>query len=339
MTDNLADGRKRPSIYDVAALAGVSHMTVSRVLNGAPSIRPDTRERVQAAIEEIRYRPSGPARTLATRRTMRIGALVHSPSEYGPKSTVLSLERAARGAGYAIAAFSHSGAPGEVEEGISQLDEQGVDGLCVIGPPAESPATLGEVAERIPVVVVGSGGSDRLIHVDADQAGGAKLAVEHLLALGHRSILHLAGPLDGAVGAAREAAARRAVEDAGASLRTVLGDWSSASGFEVGADRARVGDATAIFAGNDEMALGVIHGLSTRGLEVPRDVSVVGFDDMPGSAHFMPPLTTVRQDFERIGEAVLGQILLALDDRPARSISLPTELIVRASTSRVAPPV
>ncbi|MFH8249524.1 LacI family DNA-binding transcriptional regulator [Microbacterium sp. B2969] len=333
MADEAPGRSKRPSIYDVAKLAGVSHMTVSRVLNGSPNIRPATKERVEAAMSEMHYRPSSVARSLATQRTMRIGAMVDAPSEYGPKTTLLALEAAARDRGYSIVPFSNLGDDeAEFEEGIAELERQGIDALCIIGPRISTPRIVGEVAATMPVILIGDLTADGLVHIDIDQTGGVTAAVDHLLELGHRSLLHLAGPPHTVVGVARERAFVHAVSGTGVRWRTVIGDWSSESGYALGASAEAVADATAVFAANDQMALGVMHGLWSRGLRVPDDVSVVGFDDMPGAAHFLPPLTTVRQDLYHLGEVVIETAISAIGGEIVHSATVPSTLVIRSST-------
>ncbi|KQR26336.1 hypothetical protein ASF76_03585 [Microbacterium sp. Leaf151] len=188
----------------------------------------------------------------------------------------------------------------------------------------------------IPIVVVGGTPLPGVISIDIDQAQGAADATRHLLALGHRKILHLSGPLDSSVGAARQEAWRHVMEEAGGDARQVEGDWSSDSGYRLGSDSRLMGDCTAVFAANDQMALGLIHGLASRGQRVPVDVSVVGFDDMPGAAHYLPSLTTVRQDLASLGENIVANIIGVIesygDERWADAI--PATLIERGSTGR-----
>ncbi len=330
--------RRRPNIYDVAAAAGVSHMTASRVLNGASSIRESTRERVLDAMRELGYLPNSAARSLATDRTMRIGAIVDTPNEHGPGSTVAALEKAARKYGYAILPYSyHSDADDQARVGVLELLRHGVDAICVVGPRLSTPPVMSGMGIDVPVMVIGDSDDPRHLTADFDQYRGAADAVAHLLSLGHRRILHLAGPLDSGAGAVRHAAWERAMTNAGIEpLPCAVGDWSSRSGYAVGADREVVGGATAIFVANDKMALGVIHGLVSRGLRVPADVSVVGFDDMDGAEHFAPPLTTVASDFDVLGDAAMSALVRAIRGEPVSSVIVPLALVVRASARAVA---
>lgn len=335
MTEPTARGRQRPSIYDVAKQAGVSHMTVSRVLNGHPNIRDSTRERVLEAIDEMNYTRSSIARALATRRAMRIGVLVDSPVQYGPNSTLRALEGAAREAGYAISAFSISDDErSQIDAGVVELVTQGVDALCVVAPRASSLDLLRRHDTGLPTIVITSE-EDPFWHTAAvDQRAGAMLAVSHLIELGHRSIVHLSGPLDWYDARERDGGWRDALALAGLPIiPSTTGDWTSDFGYEFGRSYDFDG-ITAVFAANDQMALGVMHGLFERGLSVPGDVSVVGFDDLPDAAHFLPPLTTVRQDFAALGALALRLVLGAIEGEDATQHDMiEPGLVVRSSTA------
>lgn len=336
MNDPTGRGWQRPSIYDVANHAGVSHMTVSRVLNGHPNIRESTRERVLKAIDEMNYTRSSIARALATRRAMRIGVLVDSPVQFGPNSTLRALESAARDVGYALSAFSISEEKDAgIDSGVMELVTQGVDGLCVIAPRASSLDVLRQQSTGLPTIVVKSEQDPTWHTVAVDQRAGATLATMHLIEQGHRAIAHLAGPLDWYDARERAAGWRDALALAGLPTLPVLtGDWTSDYGYAYGKtfDPTEV---TAVFAANDQMALGLIHALTERGISVPGDVSVVGFDDLPDARHFIPPLTTVRQDFAALGELVLREVVAAIDGDEASGHDLiEPALVVRSSTAR-----
>ena len=329
-----AEQSKRASIYDVARLAGVSHTTVSRVLHDHPRTRESTKRRVLAAIEQTSYTPSLIARALAMQRTMRMGVLVDSPVEHGPNTTLRAFEAAARRAGYAISQFSvtddeHAG----MDDAIADLVAQGVDGLCVIAPREASLDALRRQVPDLPAVVITSEPRDGVRAAGIDQREGAMRAVSHLISLGHRRILHLAGPDSWFDARARRQGWRDALTAAGLEeIPAVEGDWTSDAGYAFGR-LFEPGGATAVFAANDQMALGVVRGLSEQGLRVPDDVSVVGFDDLPDAKHFLPPLTTVRQDFAELGSLAVELLLGAIqrDVGIARAVIEP-RLIVRAST-------
>jgi DNA-binding LacI/PurR family transcriptional regulator len=328
-------GWTRPSIYDVADRAGVSHMTVSRVLNDHPNIKAATRERVLRAIDDMNYTRNSIARALATRRTMRIGVLVDAPVEYGPSSTLRAIERAARDQGYTVSSFSTADGAGlGVDSGIDALITHGIDGLCVISPRYSSMDVLRQQQTGLPTLVIKAEPDESLLTVGVDQELGAQIAVDHLIALGHRRILHVAGPLDWIDARARERTWHRIVEEAGLPvIPAIIGDWTSDFGFQVGLHAPQIDQVTAVFAANDQIALGVIHGLSKRGLSVPEDISVVGFDDLPDARHFLPPLTTIRQDFEALGAVSISLLLRAIegDTTVARERIAPT-LVLREST-------
>ncbi len=337
-----APGDHAPSMRDVAKRAGVSHQTVSRVINDSPNIRSDTRDRVLMAIDELGYRPNGLARALAHGRSRRIGLLMESSSHYGPMNMLRGVELAARRAGYAATTFGVT-SPDEFEEGIDFLRDQRVDALAIIAPKQESLESLARVRLPAACVLVGSlvpdvdatGPAIGLPRVGVDQAFGARLAVEHLIAAGHRTIAHLAGPADWFDAQVRRNQWRRTLEAAGLEVPPVVeGDWRPGSGYEATDAVLAVPGVTAVFAANDQMALGLIHGLSDRGLMVPGDLSVVGFDDIPESAHFRPPLTTVHQDFQAVGEAAVGLLLHHLGESElVTPQQIVPDLVVRESTA------
>ncbi len=328
-------GQEKPNIRQVATLAGVSPMTVSRVLNDSPRVLPDTRERVLAAITELNYRPNSSARALATQRTRRIGVLMDSVAEHGPTSTLRAIEYAAREAGYTVTSVSIRDDSQSPEESVVHLMDQGVDALCVVAPRSSSVSAIKRIDVGLPVLVVKSERDDAFLTVSVDQRGGTHLAVDHLAGLGHRDILHLAGPLDWLDARSRERAFHSRAQSWGMRERPiVVGDWTADFGFEFARDLTRLPDYTAILAANDEMALGVIHGLAVNGIRVPQDMSVVGFDDLPSSRHFLPPLTTVRQDFHTLGLTAMEALRAAIEGQPIpQRTKIPAELVVRESSA------
>ncbi|MEA5155108.1 LacI family DNA-binding transcriptional regulator [Raineyella sp.] len=328
---------------DVARLAGVSHQTVSRVINDSPRIRPETRTRVQAAIDELGYRPSAVARALAHGRSRRIGMILEASSHYGPTSILRGAEAAARRAGYSSTTYTVT--PGPVEtfgEGVEFLVGQDVEGLVVIVPRTGTLEALGTLDLPDSCVLLGAlpGRADDPAHslglprVGVDQAKGARLAVRHLLDRGHTVIGHLTGPEGWLDACAREAGWRFVLDRAGLAVPPVArGDWSAEAGYTAAEELLRIPGLTAVFAGNDQMALGLIHALSDRGLRIPEDISVVGFDDIPESLHFRPPLTTVHQDFETLGATGIAVLLALLGEEvPAMPRRIDPRLVVRQST-------
>lgn len=290
---------------------------------------------------ELRFTRNSFARALATNESRRIGVLIDSPVQYGPTSTLRGLEEAARARGYHVSVTTVADDPEfSVDAALGQLMLQGIDGLCVIAPRASALAAVRGIADRCPTLVITAEADAELLTSAVDQYGGAVAAVEHLIALGHREIRHLAGPPDWLDAAARDRGWRDALTRAGLPVHEpVPGDWSSDAGYRAGTDPAALAGATAVFAANDQMALGLVHGLVERGIRVPDDVSVIGFDDVPDAHHFLPPLTTVRQDFRALGADSLAALLDALgnDAETSGHRVIAAQLVVRASTAP--PPV
>ena len=329
--------RKSAVISDVARLAGVSHQTVSRVLNGSTQVRPETRDRVLAAMRKLDYRPNAVARALVTGRSNALGVVTFNTTLFGPASTLVGVERAAALAGYAVSIVSlESLGRDEVRRAIERLRMQGVDGVVVIAPHVAMMGALRDLPESLPVVAVEAGPQDGVPTVVVDQHQGARLATAHLLALGHRTVHHLAGPPDWIESRERIAGWQAALHEAGAQAPAPLrGDWSPRSGYELGRQLVDLPDLSAVFVANDQMALGFLRLLHERGREVPGDVSIVGFDDIPEAAFFTPPLTTVRQDFGEMGRRCLHVLVEQIDNgrrSDAREV-VPAALVQRASTA------
>lgn len=324
---------RAPSIRDVARAAGVSYQTVSRVLNDSERLRPETRERVLAVIAELGYRPNEAARALVTRRSRTIGVVSTPTTHYGPVTSVHAIEVAAREAGYGIR-IAHVAADGAIPAVVDELAGHGVEALVVVAPLVGVLDAVRAAAPSVPLVTLDADGGGSLT---VDQAAGTRLAMQHLLGLGHRDIVHVAGPDDWHDARDRAAGYARELERAGLAPRPPLaGDWTPASGHRAGIELLRDESVTAVFAANDQMALGVLHAARERGVAVPGRVSVVGFDDVPEAAFFAPPLTTVRQDFAELGRRAVATLVAALGgaDAPVATTVTP-ELVVRGSTAPV----
>jgi DNA-binding LacI/PurR family transcriptional regulator len=329
---------RRPSIADVASFAGVSHQTVSRVLNKHPSVREVTRARVLAAIDQLGYRPNTAARALASGRSKILGVVAPDTNLYGPVSTLLAIQQAAQSHGYFLSVMAVRSLDRQsVAEAVRRLTSQAVEGVVVIAPYTSAHDALAYLPRGTPVVAVEGDPEAGTSVVTVDQVAGAKLATEHLLSLGYETVFHVAGPAEWLEAQGRTLGWRAALEASGAELTPPLsGDWSARSGYEAGQVLAQIPGARAIFVANDHMALGVLLALHERGRRVPEDVAVVGFDDTPEAAYFTPPLTTVRQDFGRVGHAavqILVDQLAARATSPERVVIAP-ELICRRSTAR-----
>jgi DNA-binding LacI/PurR family transcriptional regulator len=330
-------GRRRSAVMaDVARLAGVSHQTVSRVLNDSAHVRTETRERVLAAMRELDYRPNSVARALVTGRSHTLGVVSLATTLYGPASTLLGIEQAAHAAGYFITIVSLKALDrGSVATAVDRLREQGVDGILVISPLQSAAEALVDLPAAVPLVAVEAGPAESVPVVAVDQFAGAARATGLLLELGHRTVWHIAGPPDWLEAQQRIAGWRRTLEAAGAEAPApLIGDWSPRAGYQLGRRLAADPEVRAVFVANDQMALGFLRALHERGRKIPGDVCVIGFDDIPEAQYFTPPLTTVRQDFSEMGAASL-RLLLAIMEGTERSpsrLTVTPELIVRAST-------
>jgi DNA-binding LacI/PurR family transcriptional regulator len=321
---------------DVAKLAGVSHQTVSRVLNVPGAVRPATRARVEQAIATLGYRRNTAARSLVTRRSETIGVLAFDNTTlYGPASTLAGIESGAREAGFYCSVVSVPvPSPAAVLEAADRLLAQSVEGIIVIAPQQEAAAAVAALPAELAVVVAEGGPVDGLSRAGIDQEQGASELVRHMLSMGHETVHHLAGPSSWAEAVGRTAGWASALGAAGRSAPPVLtGDWTPMSGYRAVLD-LDLTDVTALFVANDQMALGALRALHERDVHVPEQVSVAGFDDIPEAAFFSPPLTTVRQDFKQLGLQSV-ELLLARVREGARvtSVTLAPEVVQRASLS------
>ena len=329
---------------DVGRLAGVSHQTVSRVINGSRHVSPATRARVLAAMEELGYRPNSIARALATGRTRTVGVVSFDTTLFGPASTLFGIERAAHQAGYFVLVASLRALDRvAVAEAVERLRVQGVEGILAIVSEAEAAAALLEVRADVPLVAVEAGPEAGIPVVTVDQRSGARLATQHLLDLGHRTVHHITGPPASIEAQQRIVGWRATLEDAAVVVPApVIGDWSARTGYHVGRRLIRDPEVTAVFVANDQMALGLLRALHEAGRSIPDEISLVGFDDIPEATYFTPPLTTVRQDFGEVGSRSLRVLVAAIEafNRggavPDGSLVAP-ELVVRASTMMPSP--
>ncbi|MFC4057047.1 LacI family DNA-binding transcriptional regulator [Planomonospora corallina] len=327
-----------PVMADVARLAGVSHQTVSRVLNDHPNVRAETRTRVMEAIDRLGYRRNLVARALVTRHSRTLGVVSFDTTLYGPASTVYGIEQAARAAGYFVSIVSLTSIDrAGVRDALGYLTEQAVDGIVVVAPQRSAARALTDLPAGAPVVAVEGGAAGDVSTVSVDQVAGARLATEHLLGLGHETVWHVSGPSDWLEAEGRVEGWRAALAAAGRREPEMLvGDWSPRSGYEAGRRLAGMEDVTAVFVANDQMALGVLRAFAEEGVRVPERISVVGFDDIPESEFFSPPLTTVRQDFAAVGRRSIEMLLRRIEtgERRGRETSVvPPRFVERASTA------
>ncbi|WP_309065640.1 LacI family DNA-binding transcriptional regulator [Microbacterium sp.] len=324
------------TIFDVARLAGVSHQTVSRVLNDLPNVRAATKERVEQAIRQLNYVPSQAARALVTRRSRTIGLVATGLPDWGPSSIVLSFNRSARAAGYAVVSANPADVEGAtLRSAAEMLIRQSVEAIVLLASERGALDAFADWDLGIPFIAIASEARGRGVRVTLDQYAGARRAVAHLQELGHRDIRHIAGPVGSMDAEERLRGWRDALRDAGwHPAEPLRGDWTSTSGYEIGRRLLAEGTPDAVFASNDQMALGLLHAVQEAGLRVPDDLSVVGFDDVPDAAHFSPPLTSVRQDFTALGQEAMAAVLAQItdEDTPIAPEPRVPELIVRAST-------
>jgi len=326
--------RHPPGVREVAAAAGVSRQTVSRVFNNHPSIRPETRARVVTAMTELNFRPNRAARMLTTARSRTIGVLTASSSSlFGPVSSIDAVENAARDVGYFLT-IAHAVSPDRegLEAALSSLVAQAVEGIVVIAPQQRVRNAMAAVSVDVPSVTLHGAADEDGVCVD--QLEGARLATKHLLSRGHRRIAHVCGPSDWFEARVRREGFLAETEAMGLRARvSEEGDWSAASGAAIAAGLLDNRGVTAIFSANDQMALGVLHVAHELGLRVPEDLAVVGFDDIPEAAFFWPPLTTVRQDFAELGQRCIARLVAQIESAPLlpRAPVAPV-LVVRASS-------
>ncbi len=327
----------RPTIRDVARLAGVSHQTVSRVINRSENVISETREKVEAAILELGYYPSAIARSMARGITHTLACLSPNLTDFTFASIIEGAELEARRSGYFLLSSSTHDAKsfGELVEEL--IGHARVDGLIVMNPYADE--RYKHISKNFPVVFVGARSHDETISsVSLDDEKAAYQATQHLIALGHRNIAMITGPSIEDCSSDRSNGCISALRDAGISISPSLiveGDWSASSGQQSLIQLSRQGELpSAIFAQNDRMALGILHAAKDLGLRVPEQLAVIGIDDMPLSSHFDPPLTTMRQDMSQIGMEASRILIQTINGNTelSQQIKLPAELIIRAST-------
>ncbi|WP_322509336.1 LacI family DNA-binding transcriptional regulator [Anaerolinea sp.] len=327
--------RSRPNIRDVAALAGVSHQTVSRVINGDERVTEETRQKVEAAILQLGYRPSSLARSMAYGRTFTLAFLALNFTDYTFSSMLDAAESEARQHNYFTLAIS-AGENSNYAELVNQLfGHQRVDGMIVVGPSLVEHHA--ELAHEAPVVCITPRRISDLPHtVDSDNRQGGWLATRHLLDLGHRKIGMITGPQNQVSVQKRTAGYCKALQESGVTSPiewVIEGDWSATSGYHAFEALYPQG-VSAIFAQNDRMAIGCIRAARDHGVNIPEDLSIIGFDDIPLASYFDPPLTTIRQDTAELGRQATRLLLELLKNPqlPSCHTLIPTQLIVRKST-------
>jgi len=332
---------RRVTLSDVAQACGVSSQTVSRVVNNHPHVAEDTRRRVQEAIRALDYRPNRAARNLATQRSCMLGIITYGISYFGPAQMMNNVEQTARARGYGVsfATISQMALP-DIRTALRNLGDHAMDGLVLITPiVGVQYEELVRLCGGVPFVQIDTELTAQAPSVVIDQEYGARLATQHLLDLGHRAICAISGPLEWFGALARHRSWAATLHAAGiAPGPFVAGDWTARSGYRAARQLLSQGARfTALVAANDQMALGAIRALRERGIRVPEDVSVVGFDDIPEAAYFEPPLTTVRQDFAALAEQSVEYLIDLIDHpgAPPQQRVLYPQLVERQSARRL----
>jgi len=333
--------RKRVTINDVAARAGVSRQTVSRVLNDEGVVAETTRARVLAAINELGYRPNAIARSLVSQRTYTLGLLTADFSDYTHARIIEGAEAEAREQGYLIFVSGADHSPdGEPLCCTPILSQHHAEGLFIVyhGSDHDSYEIFEHIPGDLPVVTVGYARSRKHIRtVGIANYQGARQATQHLVDLGHRRIAHITGPMQMYASQERRQGYTATLQEAGITPEdcwVASGDWSSSSGYQATRQLLeRNLGFTALFVQNDRMAMGALQALREHHLRVPQDVAVVGFDNIPSTPYFDPPLTTLHQPSYELGRTGARLLIDLINGKPARStpIRLETDLVIRLS--------
>lgn len=323
------------TIKDVAREAQVSVATVSRALNGHTNVTAQLRGRIEAVVDRLRYVPHGAARSLITRRTQTIGAIL--PDLYGEFFSELmrGMDAATRAHGLHLLVSSSHGSADEATRALRALRGR-VDGLLLMSPHADADALVRDLPAGVPTVLMNTRGRHRVLGtLSIDNYGGARAMVAHLVGVGHRRIATIAGPEGNFDAGERLRGFLDGLADAGIAAEPLVlrGDFSEKSGHDAGASIARMARRPeAVFAANDMMALGCLFAFNQAGIRVPADIALAGFDDIPMARYVSPPLTTMRVNIAELGERAARTLIAALagDEAPTAEVSAPG-LVVRES--------
>jgi LacI family transcriptional regulator len=339
----------RVTLKDVASIADVSIQTVSRVVNNHPDVAPDTRKRIQDVIAQVGYRPNILARSLISQRSFTLGVVIAGLKLTGPLTVLNGITTAAEKARYALMLMElPSYTTDDIEMIFDALLSRQVDGIIWAVPEVEENRLwISKFPENqhFPLVYLTMQPQEGVTVVAINNYLGGQLATKHLLEQGYRHIGHIAGPLDWWESRERMMGWEDTLKEAGVEVTDqhwVMGDWSPASGAEgVQLLLDRYPKMDAIFVGNDQMALGVLHVLLAQGLRVPEDIGLVGFDDIQEAAHYWPSLTTIKQDQRYVGKVAVEELIKLIeinlhgtDLEPPKSFLLDPILIVRESSIR-----
>lgn len=330
------DSERPPSMADVAAVAGVSHQTVSRVLNGTGSVSEQTRVRVLESIERLGYRRNEAARSLVTRRSSLLGIIATNSTQYGPANMLHAVQLAANDLGLLpIVATLRQFSAETLRVTIDRFIGQGVEGILAITPAVPVARELDAIPVPVPTIVITSAWwteETDIVTVGFDQRAAILDAMTHLHSKGCRSVAHFAGPDDNFDAIERVAGWEDAIAALGMERGLMLrGDWTAASGHDMAGQLLEGQLPDALFAANDQMALGALSAFAAADVHIPDDLLVVGFDDEDGAEYFRPGLTTIMQDFASLGERAVDVLVKKVRGESVTPTLIPTELRVRES--------
>nr|WP_253953939.1 LacI family DNA-binding transcriptional regulator [Schaalia sp. 19OD2882] len=322
---------KRVSQADVAALAGVSTNTVSRVVRGDPEVSDATRRRITALLKEVDYRPNYAARSLSAKRTGVLHVALAAPMFHGHGRSLLSVVSAAADAGFHVSMSNLWVRDGVIDSRIAPFD---VDAVVILGGQGPTVDMAVELGRTVPTVLLlaSERNLDRISTVSVDNVRGSRLATEHLLRAGVDSMVHLAGPTSWGDSGTRREGFEQACREAGIEARVLSADsWNARDGYDAMTSLDQLPQG--LFAANDQLALGAMRLIHERGASIPGDVKVVGFDDMDGADCFAPPLTTIRQPFDRVGRTAVRLARQMIEGGPGQDVVIEPELVIRSSSS------
>lgn len=332
------NGRKSVSLADVARQAGVSSQTVSRVVRNDPEVAAATRDRIQALLAELDYKPNLAARALASSRTGVIHVLIAAPMFHGHAQAMIGVLEAADAAGLHVTVSSGREALKAARGRVGSLAPLSSDGVIILGGEAPVVPLLKAVGERTPLVLALAGEQKHgsFSTVSVDDVHGARLAARHLMGRGVSELVNIIGPQTWVAAVQRRNGFAAACAEHGVHVREIAADsWNATSGY---AAMQRHPDAPlGLFAANDQLALGAMRALHERGVSIPSDTAVVGFDDMAGAESFYPPLTTVHLDFAGVGRAAVSELTARIGGSEPRDTIIEPVLVVRESSRRADP--
>ena len=337
---------KKVTIKDVAAAAGVSHQTVSRVMNDRPDVAKETRRRVRKVIADLDYQPSDIARSLSRQHSYTLGVVTAGLKYIGPSRTLNGITEKAEELGYGLLLKElPSFNTNDIKPILNFLNSRQVDGIIwAVAEIGENHEHLQQLHKDIstPMVFLTMGTRKDMLIVAVDNYLGGRMAAEHLLEQGFRKIGHISGPLDWWESRQRKSGWHDALSEAGIpeeEHHCETGDWSSASGYAAMAQILKnFPQVDAVFIANDQMALGALQLTWQKNINVPEDIAVVGFDNLPESQYFWPPLTTVRQNLRHLGGRAVSELIRIIEanrndnEVPPQVITLRPDLVIRESS-------